>query len=161
MIEIPDDLRAEYEYAKGCSHSTGFLAPIGQAFMAYIERIAALTEERDQLKAQLDAITADRNLYRDDRDEAGHPYSEVVALRAQLAALDWRPITEQDLPKVGDEVRRRPDSDAVIKHNNPQILAVTESMVTLFGWQTEKDELWKEQSWIEFRPNGKEQDNGK
>ena len=76
----------------------------------------------------------------------------IARLEAQLAALDWREITEKDLPKVGDEVRGRPDSKSVIKHNNPQILAVTESMITLFGWQTEQDELWKEQSWIEFRP---------
>ena len=41
-----------------------------------------------ELEAQLAAITADRNLYRDDRDEEGHPYSEVVALREQLAERD-------------------------------------------------------------------------
>ena len=41
-----------------------------------------------ELEAQLAVITADRNLYRDDRDEEGHPYSEVVALRERLAERD-------------------------------------------------------------------------
>ena len=30
----------------------------------------------------------------------------ICELQSQLAALQWRPITEQDFPKVGDEVLR-------------------------------------------------------
>jgi hypothetical protein len=52
---------------------------------------------------------------------------------------------------VGDEVKRAHGSMSVQKHNNPEILAVTESMVHLFSWQTEKDELWREQNWTHFR----------
>ena len=44
------------------------------------------------------AITADIAQQRPDLQE------RVAELEAQLAALDWREITEKDLPKVGDEV---------------------------------------------------------
>ena len=35
----------------------------------------------------------------------------IRELEAQLAALDWTPITESNLPKVGDEVLDRSFSD--------------------------------------------------
>jgi hypothetical protein len=47
------------------------------------QRISSLTEQRDAAKAELAAMTADRNLYRDDHDGEDHPYSEVVALKAE------------------------------------------------------------------------------
>ena len=46
--KIPEDLQRDYEIAKSCSVSTGFLGPLGTAFVRYIERIAALTTERDE-----------------------------------------------------------------------------------------------------------------
>jgi hypothetical protein len=79
-----------------------------EAIDAEIQRISSLTEQRDAAKAELAAMTADRNLYRDDHDGEDHPYSEVVALKAEItqlrAALDWTPIALENLPKVGDEV---------------------------------------------------------
>lgn len=33
---------------------------------------------------------------------------ELIAAREQLERLRWRPITEQDLPKVGDELLSMP-----------------------------------------------------
>ena len=40
-------------------------------------------------------------------DQQLHVLQERVAeLEAKLAALDWTPITESNLPKVGDEVMR-------------------------------------------------------
>ena len=63
--------------------------------------------------------------------------AENAALREQLDALQWRPITEQDLPKVGDEVG---------KYHNGLFLISRISR----GWKIE----WEIQDgdWTHFRP---------
>ncbi len=76
------------------------------------------------------------------------PWSEVAQMARELLALQWTRITAENLPKVGDEVMRSPTCDAVVKRTNPQILAVTAMMLTVF---TAADD-WKEQSWAYRRP---------
>lgn len=66
-------------------------------------------------------------------DQQLHVLQERVAeLEAKLAALDWTPITESNLPKVGDTARRTEE-------------------VTVFGDSWDFSD-WMEHKFVDFRP---------
>ena len=57
---------------------------------------------------------------------------ENAYLKAQLEPLRWREIDDTHLPKVGDEVGRLPESEALRIGGHSKMLVVTESMVQSF-----------------------------
>lgn len=57
-------------------------------------------------------------------------YARIVAqLEARLAALDWRPITPESLPKVGDEVLELRKIDGQVRRLYKAEAAWTEGMM--------------------------------
>ena len=106
LAELKRGLRPEEDFPQFCGRTDSMGVECERPELE--KRISTLQEQIDTAKAELAAMTADRNLYRDDHDGEDHPYSEVVALKAEItqlrAALEWTPITLENLPKVGDEV---------------------------------------------------------
>ena len=64
--------------------------------------------------------------------DAEYLANELAELEAKLAALDWTPITESNLPKVGDTARRTEE-------------------VTVFGDSWDFSD-WMEHKFVDFRP---------
>ena len=73
--------------------------------------------------------------------EAGRLTRRIRVLEAQLAVLQWQPITAENLPKVGDEVGRF--------FNRPVIALVTAGILATRPC----DFHWHRLGWAHFRPN--------
>lgn len=89
--------------------------------------------EIDKLKQEVEQMKNERD---GKRWLAGERLGEeIAALRSKLAALDWRPITEADLPKVGDE-----------------LLGMCDKVQKVYANEEAYDiERWKQTYWTHFR----------
>ena len=84
---------------------------------------------------------------------------ENAELKAQLEPLRWREIDDTHLPKVGDEVGRLPESEALRIGGYSKIRVVTELMVRVFSGDSGA-RRWIEQDWTHYRPHTPPQPKG-
>lgn len=75
----------------------------------------------------------------------------IKELEAQLAALQWQPITESNLPKAGDEVMRLNTSTGnILKYGELEVFAA-EALCDFLILEA-KD--YADTGWTHFRPIG-------
>ena len=82
--EIVEDLRALHD---AIYLGKGYPGQYTEHLIPLIKRCSKLTQERDELKRQVESLT-----------------EENARLARECLASRWRRITKEDMPKVGDEV---------------------------------------------------------
>ena len=103
---IAPDLRERHEQLSKQLRGSKAQQRYAQFTHELIERVSKAEARNELLLKRMDETGDDRtprevaNLLRWNEEKA----IKIAQLEAKLAALDWTPITESNLPKVGDEV---------------------------------------------------------
>ena len=105
---IAPDLRERHEQLSKQLRGSKAQQRYAQFTHELIERVSKAEARNELLLKRMDETGDDRtprevaNLLRWNEEKA----IKIAQLEAKLAALDWTPITESNLPKAGDEVMR-------------------------------------------------------